>query len=386
MNKGYRNILAEMGMTDAEIKNWIDNTFNTMFHGDEDVRIYHEAGDDMGYMVDTGNVDARTEGMSYGMMMCVQLDKKEEFDRIWKWSYTYMYTHEGANGGYFAWSCALDGKHNADGPAPDGEEFFAMALFFASHRWGDGEGIFNYSKMARQILHDCLHRGGEGEHIGRTMWDLDNKLIRFVPGVDFSDPSYHLMHFYDLFALWADECDRQFWAEAAAASREYLHTACHEKTGLCSDYAHFDGSPVAGVPWGHGKRRIDRFYSDSYRTAANIGLDWSWNALDKWQCENNAKLQKFFKDNEEQGLKYAPRIDGEFTEEEVMHPTGLIATNAAASLASWTPDADAETVETAKYWVKKFMETPLREGKRRYYDNCLYLFALLALSGNYRIY
>ncbi|MBQ8623831.1 MAG: xylanase [Oscillospiraceae bacterium] len=386
MNKEYRNILGEMGMTDAQIKTWIDNTFNTMFHGAEDVRIYHEAGADMGYMVDTGNIDARTEGMSYGMMMCVQLDKKEEFDRIWKWSYTYMYTHEGEHGGYFAWSCALDGRHNADGPAPDGEEFFAMALFFASHRWGDGEGIFNYSKMARQILHDCLHRGGEGEHIGRTMWDLDNKLIRFVPGVDFSDPSYHLMHFYDLFALWADECDRQFWADAAKASRKYLHTACHPKTGLCSDYAHFDGSPVAGVPWGRGKRRIDRFYSDSYRTAANIGLDWSWNGVDSWQCENNAKLQKFFKDNEEQGLKYAPRIDGEFTEEEVMHPTGLIATNAAASLASWTADADEETVNNAKYWVKKFMETPLREGKRRYYDNCLYLFALLALSGNYRIY
>ena len=27
----------------------------------------------MGYLEDTGNNDARTEGMSYGMMMCVQL-------------------------------------------------------------------------------------------------------------------------------------------------------------------------------------------------------------------------------------------------------------------------------------------------------------------------
>jgi oligosaccharide reducing-end xylanase len=37
-------------------------------------------------------------------------------------------------------------------------------------------------------------------------------------------------------------------------------------------------------------------------------------------------------------------------------------------------------------WVKKFWNTPLRTGVRRYYDNCLYLFALLALSGNYRIW
>jgi len=45
----------------------------------------------MGYMEDTGNNDARTEGMSYGMMMCVQMDMKEEFDKLWKWAYTYMY-------------------------------------------------------------------------------------------------------------------------------------------------------------------------------------------------------------------------------------------------------------------------------------------------------
>ena len=36
--------------------------------------------------------------------------------------------------------------------------------------------------------------------------------------------------------------------------------------------------------------------------------------------------------------------------------------------------------------VDRFWNTPLRTGDRRYYDNFLYLFAMLALSGNYRIY
>ena len=27
-----------------------------------------------------------------------------------------------------------------------------------------------------------------------------------------------------------------------------------------------------------------------------------------------------------------------------------------------------------------------RKGRRRYYDNCLYFFCLLMLTGNYRIY
>lgn len=199
MKTKYRNILAEIGIPQAEIDERIESAFNTMFYGSEDVRIYHDVEPDMGYMEDTGNVDARTEGMSYGMMMCVQLDKKETFDRIWKWSMTNMYMHEGHNAGYFAWSCKPDGRHNAEGPAPDGEEYFAMALMFASHRWGDGDGIYNYSEWAKTILRDCIHRNGEGDKAGSTMWNLENKLIKFVPDCPFTDPSYHLPHFYEMF-------------------------------------------------------------------------------------------------------------------------------------------------------------------------------------------
>lgn len=52
-------------------------TFETIFYGSEEERFYHEAGADMGYMEDTGNHDVRTEGMSYGMMVCVQMNRKK---------------------------------------------------------------------------------------------------------------------------------------------------------------------------------------------------------------------------------------------------------------------------------------------------------------------
>ena len=58
----YRNIFNEHGYSKEEIQSRLDNIFMTMFYGPEDVRIYHEAGEDMGYMVDTGNIDVRTEG------------------------------------------------------------------------------------------------------------------------------------------------------------------------------------------------------------------------------------------------------------------------------------------------------------------------------------
>lgn len=78
----YRNIFAEIGKSEEEIQKKIQDAVKVFFYGSEEERIYHPVGEDMGYLEDTGNHDARTEGMSYGMMMCVQLDMKEEFDRI----------------------------------------------------------------------------------------------------------------------------------------------------------------------------------------------------------------------------------------------------------------------------------------------------------------
>ena len=183
----YRNVLKECGYEETAITERLEQTFETIFYGTEAERFYHEAGDDMAYLEDTGNHDVRTEGMSYGMMVCVQLNKKAEFDRLWKWVRTYMYIPEGPCRNYFAWSCSTDGTHNAEGPAPDGEEYFAMALFFASARWGDGEGIFAYSKEAKAILRECIHKGEPG-HPGEPMWEPSNHLIKFVTNMDFLTP------------------------------------------------------------------------------------------------------------------------------------------------------------------------------------------------------
>lgn len=342
-----------------------------MFYGAPDVRLYHTMDEDKGYIVDTGNTDVRTEGMSYGMMMAVQMDKKEEFDRLWNFAKVFMQHTEGRYKDYFAWHCKLDGTRLSPGPAPDGEEFFAMALFFASRRWGDGAAPFNYSEQARIILRACVHKGEDGE--GHPMWDPETRLIKFIPETPFSDPSYHLPHFYDLFALQADEADRAFWKDAAAQSRDYLHLACHPVTGLSPEYANYDGTPAEPQP--HGDFR--HFFSDAYRVAANIGLDYEWFRCDPWQVEQSNRIQAFFRDIDPADYRRYT-IDGQPFDEPSLHPVGLLSTLAMASLAADGPDAG--------HFVKLFWDTPLRTGERRYYDNCLYFFTMLALSGNYRIY
>lgn len=370
----YPNRFAALGHGEAQVRQRLDEVFQQMFYGPEDVRLYHPAGEDMGYLEDTGNHDVRTEGMSYGMMFCVQLDRRAEFDRLWRWALTHMYMTEGENAGYFAWSCRPDGQKNAWGPAPDGEEYFAMALFFAAHRWGNGAGAQDYAGWARRILHACLHNGRQ-PGTGYPMWDPDNHLIKFIPNCDFTDPSYHLPHFYELFALWADEQDRPFWREAAAASRQYLLAACHPETGLCAEYAHYDGRPWREDP---ARGRHDWFYSDAYRTAANIGLDACWFGSRAVEQPIADRLLDFFTRRCKGETTGIYEVDGTPVEGTALHPVGLLATNAQAALAARSAEADS--------WVRRLWETPLRTGPRRYYDNCLYLFALLALGGQYRIW
>lgn len=363
----YRNLFAEYGYSQQEIEQKLQHTWDALFGENEETRIYYELDDDKGYLLDTGNLDVRSEGMSYGMMMAVQYNRQDIFDKLWNWSYSFMYMTEGIHKGYFAWSCQPDGTRNANGPAPDGEEYFAMALFFASHRWGDREAPYNYSQQAKTILRTCIHQ----QPPGFPMWNYENKLIKFVPEVEFSDPSYHLPHFYELFALWADEEDRKFWKEAAAASRDYITISCHPETGLSPEYAHYDGTPNHIRGFGH-------FFSDSYRVAANIGLDYEWFGVDERQRHIADRIQAFFSGKDPSDYRRYT-IEGRAFEEKALHPVGLLAANAQASLA-------ANNDSAAKTAVDLLWRTPPRTGDRRYYDNCLYMFAMLALSGNYRIY
>lgn len=365
----YKNLFKLIGVTDEQLDQRINEAFETMFF-DPVERIYFERGDDMGYMLDTGNDDARSEGMSYGMMMAVQMDRQDIFDRLWLFSKTYMYQKSGKYEGYFAWSVSPEGIKNSEGPAPDGEEYFAMALIFASGRWGDRKPPFDYAVQARDILSHCVHQP-ELVPGGDAMWDEENHLIKFVPETPFSDPSYHLPHFYELFSQFCEPRDRIFWKKAAAASRAYIITSCHPVTGMAPEYAQFDGSPKR--LWHDGQ-----YYSDAYRVVMNIGLYASWCGY--WYPFDKiaGNLQTFFAENTELLNYHNYELSGQALDMPALHPYAIVATNAAGSLAT-----------RGKYstqWVKDFWDLPLRKGDRRYFDNCLYFFCLLMLGGRYRIY
>lgn len=371
----YRNVLAEWGLSDEEIQARIDATWEQLFYGnDSNERVYYPVDDDMAYMLDTGNGDVRSEGMSYGMMIAVQLDKQEEFDRLWTWAKTYMYRDEAPYRGYFAWHCTPEGEQIDTNPASDGEIWFVTALFFAAHRWGNGEDIYNYEAEANAILHTMLHTEDNPTTVSRNMFDADTKQVVFVPqrGVThtFTDPSYHTPYFYELWARWAAQ-DNEFWAEAAQVSRDFWHLAAHPETGLMPNYAEFTGEPK---PWGdYG----EFFYADAWRVAMHVAVDYAWFAADPWQIEQSNRLLEFFA---EQGIgTYADKwtIDGS----EALtpwHSEGLVAMNATAALAATTP--------LAWDFIEELWNTHLPTGQWRYYNGLLYMMALLHLSGNFQVY
>ena len=388
----YRNLFEQLGKPAAEVAAKIDAAYEQLFHGDlKEESVMFPAGENahgsMAYIMDIANQDIRSEGMSYGMMISIQLDKKQDFDALWNWAKTKMYhAQEGSPVyGFFSWQMRADGTAIDEMPAPDGEEYFATALLFASHRWGNGKGIYDYSREALNILDNIKNRkpiegtvNGSRKANAVALFNPEQKMVRFTPDTgnfekngDHTDPSYHLPAFYELWALWGPPADREFWADAAKASRDFFVKATHPKTGLAPDYANFDGSPKAASWDAH----TADFRYDAWRTAMNWSVDYAWWAKDRREIELSDRILAFFAS---QGPNYKSTftLDGKPTSE--YDALGLVATNAVAALAATHP--------RAWHFVDALYQWKAPRGKYRYYDGLLYMMAMLHVSGNFRIF
>ena len=207
-------------------------------------------------------------------------------------------------------------------------------------------------------------------------------MILFVPEITpqmFTDPSYHLPAFYELWSRWGPKEDRAFWAKAAEASRAFFVKTTNPLTGLAPTYANSDGTPHKTMFPQSGE-----FGYDAWRTASNWSVDWSWWRKAPAERELSDRIQKFF---DSQGIdEYGPvyTLEGKdlgatpgLTHEN--HPWGLVGTNAVASLA-------ATDKKRAKEFVEALWKAPVPSGHGRYYDGMLYLMSLMHCGGEFRIW
>jgi oligosaccharide reducing-end xylanase len=327
----YANLFVTVsGHTQADSDAKVAAAWSKLFTaGASGAIFFNGPGSDESYVEDTYNNDVRTEGMSYGMMIAVQLDHQTEFDRLWQ----FVKKHMAQGTGQIAWHVSTSGSKLATGGAPDGDEYFATALIFAHNRWGDTSGKFNYGMEAQWIL-DMM----------RTMeFSKTAHLVEFVAGSNNTDGSYVLPAFYQVWACF-DTANADFWNQAVDAGRMFFHSAI-DSNGVIGDRSSFTGQSQAGPG------------SDTIRCVANIMMDHYLYNADPWQTDTYA-------------TKYGAY--------EMTHANGVAQQSCNSLLGFGLP------ASTGKAFVDKLWST--NPPNRDYWNGVLYMLAMVHVSGNFHIW
>lgn len=352
----YRNLFADvLGKTDAEVDKKLEDGFQSLFHGGSDATIYYEVGSDQAYIKDINNNDVRSEGMSYGLMITAQLDKKAEFDRLWNWTKKVM---SPSGNGLFGWRASPPSSLTDTGSAPDGEEYIATALIFAGKRWNNS----NYVSEAQKTL---------GAMISAGLFDRNSKVVNFVAGSGYSDPSYVLPAFYEVWAC-VDTANKSFWQGAATNGRALFKKACNSQTGLAPYKSQYDGTPLSG--------NDGIFRDDAWRVVGNIMMDYNLFAVDAtWQASFAKTYAAFWaKTQKLQPMPDELQLNGTSITTHADPAKGLIAQNGLVGFG--VPDADG------KFFVQALWDMQPPKGQYRYYDGLLYMLATLHASGRFKLW
>jgi oligosaccharide reducing-end xylanase len=375
-SRTYPNPFKDLGKTDKEIADKIAATWNQLFYGDAGLQaIYVPMGADQAYIFDTLHMDIRTEGIGLAMMIAVQLDKRGEFDRLWRYADTERKHQDGPRRGYFASSC-----DNAAGVSampcddPYGAQQMLTALIFAHDRWGS-ETTINYEAGAVDLLTVMRHKEDENgglklEGITNT-FDTKTALPFHLPLAaqsDVSRPSIVMPAYYD---LWFEATGDPFWTRAAKAGRDYWKKTAHPETGLTPVQASLEGEPVE--LW-------EDFRSESYRAQINMALDWLWakGEKDPWEVAEADRLLKFFTEKGMGTYGGGYSLDGTQVVDAMRDQALVVANGITGILATGQTERDA--------YIETVFDMATPTGPARYYSGILDLTALLMLSGQYRVW
>lgn len=381
----YRNLASEMG--EKEVWKKVNTSYANMFGNNKPQQLYYkytENGKHTGHYIKTTSTnDIRTEGQSWGMTVAVMMDKKWQFDNLWKFAKKYQKNsnnhQDPKKRGTYAWLLEFDSNGHVfkkdDGPAPDGEEYFAFALLNADARWGS-DGDIDYYAEAKTMLATIKSKL------------MKNKVIVFSPYVEnVTDPSYHIPAFYDYFSdRLTNQADKTYWAEVATRSRKFLKDHFAKVKGdphwnLPTYLARPWGAPVAGEIFANQANPGDWYELDSWRVAMNVALDAHVMGAEQWHkdaingilgalsYDKSVNGDGCYKQTYAFGVAQSPYCAGE----------GQIASNAVALLAS------TNSTE-AKQYFDDFWNTPQPTGKYRYYNGSLYMLAMMHVTGRFKFY
>lgn len=356
-----------LGKTEQEVDAKLNGAFQRLFYGDlASQAIYFTVGDDQAFIQDVLHGDVRSEGIGLGMLIALELDRRDELDKLWTFAAAALRYQSGPNRGYFRSTCS-------DGPCADpyGHQTLTMALLFAHGRWGSHSGRIDYGSEALRLLDVMWNKqqqnGGVVDGV-TNLFDASSSLAVDEPTSARASATRPANVMPGYYALWAQATGDSRWLTAASAGRSFLQAAAHATTGLLPWRASFQGKPQAGSA---------NFETDVYRAHLNMTLDHVFHGAQPWYAAESDRLLDFFSS---QGLAtYGSTfpLDGSGCID-CLHALSLVAMNGVSALPATSASKSA--------FVEAVWNAAPTDGPGRYYDDLLHLLALLTLSGRLRVY
>lgn len=366
----FRDLL---GQTDALIASKINTAFMQLFHGDPSTQaIYVEVGTDQAYIQDVlhGN-EVRTEGMGLGMLIAVELNKTDEFNRLWNYSKAVLEVQSGPNQGYFQSFCdPADGSAPTPCLDPFGFEQFVMALLLANDRWGSAAPN-NYAADALALFHTLRHKeddnGGVVDGVTDT-FDPTQTLAFDLPDVAAAGETRPAVEMPAYYTLWQEATTDSFWTAAATAGRGFWQKTANATTGFQPVRASFAGTPLP--TW-------NLFAPEGYRSQINVAIDQIWSGGAAWNVTESNRLLSFFSGQGINTYGTSYTLDGTTCLNTAREPS-LIVANGIAAVASTNADRSD--------YVNAVWGLEIPTGVSRYYAGILNLVGLLILGGQLQVY
>ncbi|HVY26168.1 MAG TPA: glycosyl hydrolase family 8 [Polyangiaceae bacterium] len=369
----YPNLFnAVLGKTEDEITRKLDANFAQLFHGDPTTEsIYVSVGPDQAYVWDPRQMDIRADGFANALLVCVELDHRDEFDRLWRFADAHLVPKTGPLRDYLRSRCDLSGG-SCDATVSAESHFAATtALWLAHGRWGSG-GSLNYQTEAERLMAAVFRaEPGASTALGELSGLVDAARVLPLASPYASDrnqtSSAAMAAAY--FATWAEKSGDPRALELSRHARAYLANVSNASTGLVPDHAAIDGTLGTDD---------DVFSANSYPVPLAIAVDAVWFGASTWHVDESNRLLSFFS---------APLAAKSYAVTYSLSGTAGGPLGDLLSLqAPISACAAAATTAVRADFVQAAWDAKLNTGTSRKFGNLLHMLSSLLLSGRMRVY
>lgn len=209
-----------------------------------------------------------SEGMGYGLLFSAAYDDKNQFDKLWNYTKSYL-----DNNGLMNWKINSNGSILGYGSASDADEDIAYALLLAAEKWPNA----GYNKEAAKMI--------------EAIKDVEiSKDYILLPGDSWGNnhpfnPSYVSPYYYYKFASFYDS-EKSYWEKVLNVNLNLLNQNADKETGLLPDWINNDGTIKAednklGYDAVRVPLRLIEFYNGTHNSTAKDILEKENNFLSR---------------------------------------------------------------------------------------------------------